>query len=77
MLLKNVGFEQYQNINDLYLYKINLNDPQNRSKIESTDITSTPQQIEFQNKHWPKLYKKLNISTIKSSLKKNRNIRIN
>jgi hypothetical protein len=59
MLLKNAGFEQYQNINDLYLYKINLNDPQNRSKIESTDITSTPQQIEFQNKHWPKLYKKI------------------
>lgn len=38
MLLKNAGFEQYQNINDLYLYKINLNDPQNRSKKEKTCI---------------------------------------
>jgi hypothetical protein len=58
--LINAGFNVWSNLkNNAYLYRINLNDPINLSKIMTVDITSTPQQIDYDNKHWDKFKKNL------------------
>ena len=56
--LKNKGFKQYQNIDNLYLYKINISSPKNRSKIKKMDMTSIKEQLDFNNKNWDNFYKK-------------------
>jgi hypothetical protein len=56
--LKNKGFKQYQNIDNLYLYKINLNSSKNRSKIKKMEMTSIKEQLDFNNKNWDNFYKK-------------------
>jgi len=56
-LLRNKGFDVWKG-EDLYLYKININDPENRKKIKYINYTSTPEQTELQKKiYWPILEK--------------------
>ena len=54
LLLKNNGFINW-NVDELYLYKINVTDPANKS-IEYFRVTSTPEQMEYDKKHWDKMY---------------------
>jgi len=68
-LLKKAEFKLYQDIDNLYIYKINLNDPVNRSKIKNINITSTSQQREYDNKHWKKFYKETKLLADKEYFK--------
>lgn len=72
----NAGFEVWSGLkNKAYLYKINLNDPANILKIISINITSTPQQIEYDNKNWNK-FKKETLTLDKDEFFKKKNIYI-
>lgn len=56
-MLRNKNFINWVG-RDLYLYKININDPENRKKIKYIKYTSTPEQTKLQEKvYWPILEK--------------------
>ena len=53
--LVNNGFKVWEGLqNKAFLYVIDLNDQYNRSHINYINVTSTPQQIEYDNEHWAK-----------------------
>jgi len=54
--LKKAGFKVYDNIDELYLYTIDLNDSRNADAIKHIGVTSTDIQTEYDKKHWSKFY---------------------
>lgn len=55
-LLRSKGFNAWKG-SELYLYKININDPKNRH-IKYFNITSTPEQGKYDDSNWSKFYNK-------------------
>ena len=66
-LLRTNGFKAWGN-SELYLYKINILDPQN-SHIKYFRVTSTPEQTKYDNDNWPKFMEQNKDKTDKNFLK--------
>jgi hypothetical protein len=75
--LKREGFKPYRVMLTPYLHRIDLTDKSTAANIESITLESTPEQTEYDDKHWDPKNSKLSIGKYKKEYMLKRNTYLN